>query len=71
MSSLNASIARIDLVARPGTSWGRASAAAKLIFCRVAKAATYSCARSPMPRLGTFSTRRSDTSSPGLAISRR
>ncbi len=71
MSSLNAAIAFSDRAASPGTSCGLASAAAKLIFCRVAKAATYSWARSPIPRLGTFRTRRSDTSSPGLATSRR
>ena len=71
MSALNPSIALADRAARPGTSAGRASAWANVIRSRCANAATYSSARSPMPRFGTFSTRRSETSSAGLAISRR
>ena len=71
MSALKPSMAAADRAASPGTSAGRARAAAKVVPCRWAWAATYSSARSPMPRFGLFSTRRSDTSSAGLAISRR
>ena len=64
-------MADADLAARAGTSDGVRSACANDIRSRDAYPATYSSARSPMPRLGTFSTRRSETSSAGLLISRR
>ena len=69
--ALKPAIAAADRAARAGTSPGVRSAWANVIRSRDAYEATYSSARSPMPRLGTLSTRRSDTSSAGLAISRR
>ena len=64
-------IARRDRVARPGASSARVSASQKVIRSRSASAWTQASARSPMPRRGVLSTRRSEISSAELTSIRR
>ena len=64
-------IALSERVAMPGASSARRSASQKIVRSRSAYAATQASARSPMPRLGTLSTRRSEISSAGLTSIRR
>ncbi len=71
ISALKSAIDLAERVARSATSSTRASAAASGIRSRWACRSTLSTARSPMPRLGTFRIRRSESSSAGFAISRR
>ena len=58
-------------VARPGASAARVSASQKVVLSRSASAAMQASARSPMPRLGVLSTRRSEISSAVLTSIRR
>ncbi|MPM97862.1 hypothetical protein SDC9_145042 [bioreactor metagenome] len=60
-----------DRVASPSISSSRSNADPKLIRSRSAKCCTSSWARSPIPRLGSLITRRTETSSCGFAIALR
>ena len=60
-----------ERAAMPYASSTRRSACGKEIFSRAARASIIASDRSPMPRLGTLSTRRSETVSSGLARTRR
>ncbi len=71
MIATNASMFFRLRVARPGASAARVSASQKVIRSRSARAAMQASARSPMPRLGVLSTRRSEISSAVLTSIRR
>ena len=62
--------ARADRAGSPGTSCGLVMASAKLILLVWAKPATYSWARSPIPRLCKCGWRRGVTASAGVAATR-
>ncbi len=69
--STNPRIALSERLASPGASSARWSASQKVIRSRWASPSMQASARSPIPRLGVFSTRRNETESAGLTSIRR